>query len=518
MFPAFASLGQCIAPSVERCIGLTDSLADQLTSNSRVDFAEFVEEGRNLSIPASHETCGAFADVVGFEFCRIGLTTTTGSTGSVASEVWLPTLWTGRVLTVGNGGLGGCIGHSDLQYGAERGFAVVGTDNGHVGNIGEPLEDPDVLDDYAWRAVHTGAGLSKEVSLAYYGSEHTKAYYLGCSTGGRQGFVEAQEFPGDFDGIVAGAPAFALSALQSWSGYLATITGPPDSPTFLPVDLWTVVLDDVMKQCDWLDGHEDGILEHTDFCHYRPEDLLCGSSNGTDGCLTSAQADTVRGVFSPIYDSEGEMVYPRFQPGADSSAALWSGGLEGSYVLGWFRHVVYHDASWSGPVSRDDIEASKARGTEVFGLEGFSGDLSGSRDAGVKILHFHGLQDPGISSDNSARYYGHVARAMGVPPRELDEFYRFFQVSGMGHCAGGTGASNIGSSLETLAGEEPEGNVLAAMVQWVEEGVAPDYVLGTAYEDGGREIAFQRRHCKYPLRSMFNGGGDPNSADSWDCM
>ena len=500
-----------------RCAGLAHHLENALFRNSTVSSVEYIPAGRNLTIPQTHSTCSGLSGVVDFDFCRVGLTTSTGPKSEINSEAWLPLNWTGRVITVGNGGLGGCIAYDDLLYTSQRGFAALGTDIGHVGNVGEPLEDPDVLESYAWGAVHTGAKLVKEISRAYYGEKHTKAYYLGCSTGGRQGLVSAQEFPDDFDGIVAGAPAISMSALQSWAGHAVTITGPPGSPNFLSKELWAIVIQDVMRQCDWLDGYEDGILEHTELCNYRPEGLLCGS-NKTEGCLTGAQADTVRALYSPLYDAEGNMIYSRMQPGTDSSGILWAGSLEGSYVTGWFRYGVYGNASWNGPVTMEDIEAAKAKVAGLQG-EGWLGDLSDARDRGVKVLHYHGLQDPAISAENSGRYYNFVARTMGLPPSELDEFYRLFYVSGMGHCAGGKGASNIGNRLATLAGEEPEGNVLAAMVRWVEEGIAPDYVLGTKYTTAEKDkIAFQRRHCKYPARNMYDGKGDPNAAESWTCV
>ncbi|PKS05108.1 hypothetical protein jhhlp_008475 [Lomentospora prolificans] len=524
--PILTSLLAGLAPAsasfsaAQDCARLAEAIETSLFDDSHITFSDFVEAGRNLSIPKTHPTCEGFAGVVDFDFCRVGITTTTGPSSEIVSEAWLPADWSGRVMTVGNGGLGGCIGYSDLFYTAQRGFSAVGTDIGHVGNVGEPLADPDVLESYTWRAAHVGAQLSKEISLEYYGKEHTKAYYLGCSTGGRQGFVAAQEFPDDFDGIVAGAPAIPMSGLQSWSGYATTITGPPGSPSFISQELWAIIVEDMLKQCDWLDGHLDGILEHTELCNYRPEGLLCGTSgeNGEEGCLTGAQADTVRSLLSPLYDSEGNEVFGRMQPGTDTSAILWRGSLEGAYVLGWFRYGVYGNASWNGPVTREDIDFAEAKWTNARG-QGWKGDLSVAKDRGLKILHYHGLQDPAISAENSGRYYNHVARTMGLPPSELDAFYRFFYISGMGHCAGGTGASNIGNRLSTLAEEEPEGNVLAAIVQWVEEGVAPDYVLGTAYTSEEKdEIAFQRRHCKYPARNMYKGEGDPDAADSWECV
>jgi feruloyl esterase len=403
-----------------------------------------------------------------------------------------------------------------MAYAVERGFAAVGTNNGHDGNVGRPFYNkPGVIEDFAYRAVHTGVVLGKQITEALYGRKHTKSYYLGCSTGGRQGFMEAQRFPEDFDGIVAGAPAFDFTGLQSSSAWYYNIVGTPSSPTFLTRDLWRLVLEDTLKQCDGLDGHVDTVIEDPDLCHYRPERLLC-SANQTTNCLTGVQAETVRRVYSPLYDKYGELVYPRMQPGAESSAILWN-GRPFAYALEWWQYVVYNDPSFDGNMTLDDIEA--ARNAETYGIDAFDGNLSGVKDFGTKILHYHGLQDNLITSDNSARYYNLVSRTMQLRSEELDNFYRYFRISGMAHCSGGTGAYNIGNQAWGLAGEQPEENVLAAIVQWVEEGEAPEYVLGTAYAGTSRdEIKFQRRHCKYPLRNVYKGSGDPNSADSWECI
>ncbi|KAH6685883.1 tannase and feruloyl esterase [Plectosphaerella plurivora] len=512
----FAIFQQATCCFSDQCTGAAELLATQLPNTATIRSSEFIAAGTNLSIPSTHPTCAAFSAVMPCNFCRVQMVAETGPSSEVEIEAWLPRNWTGRFLEVGNGGLGGCLSYTDIDYGVARGFATIGTNNGHTGNYGEPFfNNPGVLEDFAYRAIHTGAVLGKQTLEAFYGKKPSKSYYLGCSTGGRQGFMEAQNFPDDFDGITAGAPAFAWAGLMVWEGYFAAITGPPGSPTFLSPDLWDVVLKDLNNQCDGLDGHVDGVIEDPDLCQYKPEDLICGSGQTSD-CLTGLQAETVRRVFSPLYDREGKMVYPRFAPGGNSSTALWNGKMF-AYNLDWMRYVVYKDPSWNGSIGLDEIEA--AQKTEAYGINAYNADLSGVKNSGTKILHYHGLQDQLISSDNSDRYYNLVSRTMGLPPKEIDEFYRYFRISGMAHCAGGTGAFNVGNRGATLAGEEPEGNLLSAMVQWVEEGIAPEYILGTAFEDDSKEtVKFQRRHCKYPARGKYSGSGDPNSAENWECV
>ncbi|KAK7415702.1 Feruloyl esterase [Neonectria punicea] len=499
----------------KKCEGLASTLERQL-QNTKVNFTDFVAAGTNLTAPSTHETCAAFDSALDFDLCRVKLYKSTSEKSGITLETWLPADWSGRFLSVGNGGLGGCISYTDIAYAAARGFAAVGTNNGHDGNTGLPFyKNREVLEDFAYRALHTGVVVGKEITKAFYGKKHTKSYYLGCSTGGRQGFKEAHDFPNDFDGIIAGAPAFDFGNLQAWSGRFYSITGTPGSPTFLTSDLWALVVKDVLKQCDGLDGHLDGIIEDPDLCQYRPESLICGKKQ-TKNCLTGTQARVVRDVFSPLYHATGTMLYPRLQPGANSTASLWS-GTPFQYSVDWWRYVIYNDPSWGPELTLDDIEVAKK--VDTFGINTWNGNLSKLRDRGSKILHYHGLEDPVITSDNSARYYNHVSRTMGLRSEELDNFYRYFRISGMSHCGGGTGAFNIGNSQVDLAGEEPEGNVLSAMVQWVEEGIAPDYVLGTSFTDASKsKVAFERKHCKYPLRNMYKGSGDPNATESWQCV
>lgn len=495
-----------------KCANLVDGLT---LPNTTVWFSETVAANTNISFPDNDPTCGRPGMPVSVDLCRVAMQVATSSSppGNISLEAWLPLEWNGRYLSTGNGGLSGCIQYEDIAYGVSQGFATVGANNGHNGTSGEPLyKNPSVLEDFAYRSVHLGTVLGKQVTEAFYGKEHSKSYYLGCSTGGRQGFKEAQDFPGDFDGIVAGAPAFAFNNLISWCGSFYVISGPPGSPTFVDKEQLALVLKDVLAQCDSLDGLVDGIIEDPDLCQYRPEALLCGA-NETTNCLTGIQAQSVRAVFSDLHGKDGAIVGPRLQPGGDPS--LLMSGSPVPYVQDWFRYVVHNDSSWD-PATIGPEDYAAAAQLNPFNIQTWEGDLSGARDHGTKILHYHGLQDYIISSDISARYYNHVARTMGLTSAELDDFYRYFRVSGMNHCQGGPGATRIGNRLDAVAGYEPEKNVLWAIVKWVEEGVGPEYIQGTGVNEAN--VTFSRRHCKYPLRGKYSGSGDPKDPDSWECI
>ncbi|KAK8152840.1 Tannase/feruloyl esterase [Phyllosticta citrichinensis] len=504
----------------QQCGSLPSSLAS-VVPNATVWFSEFVAAGTNLTFPDNTVTCDRTSQVVSNDLCRVALRVPTSNRSEISMEAWLPVNWTGRFLSTGNGGLSGCIKYEDMAYTAGLGFSTVGANNGHNGTEGTSFyKNDDIVADFAWRSVHTGVVVGKKISEAFYGKTHDKSYYLGCSTGGRQGLKSAQSFPDDFDGIVAGAPAASFLGLLSWSGHFYTILGDEDSPSHVSADLWAVVHEDILKQCDGIDGVIDGILEDPELCQYRPEGLICGSgATNTSSCLTPAQADAVRLVLSPVYGTDGSIVYPRMQPGSEiaSSASLFNGSF--AYTKDWFRYVVYNDPSWD-PATLDAEQMEFASKKDPWNIQTWEGDLSRLRDRGSKLLHYHGLMDGSISSENSPRYYNHVSRTMGLTTEELDDFYRFFRISGMGHCTGGDGAHAIGNELESLESLDPDENALMAMVRWVEEGIAPTTLIGTKWKGDTADtgVDYKRAHCKYPARNVYVGSGDGRDMDGWKCV
>lgn len=508
-----------------QCAEFADTLQSSV-GNATVWFTEAVAAGTNLSLPEYDPTCGVQYQVVSADFCRVAMFVPTSDRSNISMEVWLPPqeAWTGRFLSTGNGGLSGCIQYYDLAYTLELGFATVATNNGHNGTSGLAFYDnTEVVEDFAYRAMHTGVVVGKEVSKAFYGEDHKKSYYFGCSTGGRQGFKEAQTFPDDFDGLVVGAPALGFANLSSWSGSFFVETGTANASTFVPSNLWVAIYEDILSQCDALDGYVDGIVEDAGLCNYTISDsLLCSGSANSTTCLTDIQANTVREIYSPLINTEdNSLVFPAMQPGSELLAQyIYYGGVDFPYTTDWFRYAVYNDPTWD-PATLSSKDYTAAAKQNPYNIQTFEGDLSAIKDRGSKILHYHGQEDAIITSYNSPRYYEHVSETMGLNSSELDDFYRFFKIGGMGHCTGGPGATFIGQNIDTTATLNPDGNVLTAMVRWVEEGVAPDTILGTAYVNEtitSGEVAFSRRHCRYPLRTVYSGSGDPTLPDSWTCV
>ncbi|KAF1954184.1 tannase-domain-containing protein [Byssothecium circinans] len=223
LLPGFGSAQAGPTNFTTQCTSIADKIS---IPGGTVSFAEYVTAGTTLQFPENVPSCTRTSQAVSANVCRIGLNITTSATSGIRMEAWLPQNWTGRFLSTGNGGLGGCIQYEDIDYATSLGFAAVGTNNGHDGMSGETFTNLEVVADFAYRAVHTGVVAGKQISQTFYGKNHTKSYYLGCSTGGRQGFKSVQSFPEDFDGVVAGAPAFAFNNLTSWSaGFYPLMSG-----------------------------------------------------------------------------------------------------------------------------------------------------------------------------------------------------------------------------------------------------------------------------------------------------
>ncbi|ESK83347.1 feruloyl esterase b precursor [Moniliophthora roreri MCA 2997] len=488
--------------------------------NASLVLSEAVPAGTNLTFPNLDDSCGSKSQVVPADICRVALNFITSETSGIYMESWLPRNWTGRFLSTGNGGLGGCVAYGDMAYTSALGFATVGTNNGHDGNTGAPFENkPEVVADFVYRSIHTNVVVGKEITRLFYGTSHDKSYYFGCSTGGRQGMKSVQDFPEDFDGVIAGAPAADMMGLFGWIGRFLSLTGVPGQPSFIPLDLWRgLISENVLTQCDGIDGVLDGIIEDPNLCNYDPSVLLCKDEQTTN-CLTGTQVETVRGIYSAFRDFEGKVLYPRQQPGAESLAIMSYDGTPFKYGSDWFRYVIYNTSFDISHVTMP--EYLHAIAVDTLNVSTWKGDISTFRERNGKLITYHGQQDGRISPINSERYYEHVSSTMGLSPSSLDDCYRFFRISGMRHCSGGTGASQIGG-IGSVAGNtklDPESNILTALVRWVEEGVAPDTILGSKFNNGSISsgVAFSRRHCRFPFRNTYDGTGDSTKPESWTC-
>ncbi|KAF9460926.1 ferulic acid esterase [Collybia nuda] len=484
-------------------------------------FSQYVAAGTNLSLAENEPSCGITHWTVPVDICRLGMAVPSSNTSEISVEAWLPFNYTGRFLATTNRGLGGCksILYNELDYATSLGFASVGMNTGYNSSTAAPmLNNENAIADYAYRSAHLGTVAGKEVTKVFYGAPSRKSYYLGCSSGGRQGFKEAQDFPEDFDGILAGSPALALTRVVSWGAYLSQAVGSPDSDTFITDDKWALIQEEVLRQCDKIDGAADGILENPDMCQFVPEVLLCDGAR-TTRCLTPKQAEAVRNIFSPVYGVDGKLLYPRMQPGINTKRVVpfYFNGLPSDLSEDWFRHVVYNDTTWDGRTFTLN-DAAVALAQNPFNVETWNGNLSAFAARNGKLLSYHGLQDYVISPEISQLYYSHVSRTMNLTPSKLDNFYRLFMISGMDHCRDGDGAWAIGQDESSKARRRPNENALMALVRWVEEGVAPEVLRGTKLGQDGVTPEFWRAHCKWPKKNRYVGPGAPTNEGSWVCV
>ncbi|KAF8857679.1 hypothetical protein BDZ45DRAFT_652454 [Acephala macrosclerotiorum] len=495
-----------------------------------VNFAHYIPAGTTIELDQDYGLlwCGWKTQKTEKDMCRVAMYVATSHRSGIMLEAWLPNEdeWTGRFLSTGNGGNSGCIRYPDLAYATGLGFATVGANNGHNGTGGsEFLNNEDVIEDFAYRSVHTGVVIGKQITEQYYGKAHKKSYYLGCSTGGRQGFKMVQSFPNDFDGVIAGCPALNFPSLQSWSGHFYPIFGNEGDPSFVPAGShWELIHHEILKQCDELDGVVDGIIEDTRLCQFRPEALQCPpGKSSTEGasCLTNVQVAAVRQVYTDFYGADGRLIYPRMQPGSEILAhQLYHCNGSFLYSTDWFRYVVYNDTQWE-PSTFTLRDAQVAIDQNPFNIETWNGDLSPFQKAGGKLIHYSGLMDATITSDKDFWYYDHVSRTMGLPSSSLDEFYRLFRISGLGHCVGGDGAHNIGQRGSDVGPMDPEHNIVLALIDWVENGRAPETITGVKYINNTNHavgVDYERRHCRYPYRNFCHDPKNYKDPNSWKCI
>ncbi|KAK3676301.1 hypothetical protein LTR78_004052 [Recurvomyces mirabilis] len=532
---ATSSISSSAKASSTAAANLTDcsSLCSTLTKFNDWDVTPEtctqLKAGTLVNTPSGQSSVGCAASFTPeIDVCQVTLNIKTSGTANTYMEVWLPNAnsssWNGRTMSTDNGGLNGCVHYVDMQYVSGMGFAAIGDNAGHNGSSFDgtwTMNNNEAVVDWAWRARHASVDIGKQLVNQFYSKAADYSYYIGCSAGGAQGLQSAQKFPNDFDGIISGSSANDFNHLQDWSAHFRQITGATGNDTFLSINDWTTVQTYILAQCDEpLDGVADGILEDPTLCQFNVSAIpVCGAT--TSGCLTATQIDTVEQVFKPLYNGNN-LIYPALLYGAQVDAfrlGLLSGSIQG-IAQDFFRGAVYNDSSFNilniGP-------ADWNRADQLDNLHGnpsaFNGDLSGFSGAGKKLMMYHGMADPMTSGTNSQRYYQKVAATMGLSNTEIDNFMRFYRISGMAHCGVG-GISGAGAWMFGQSGlaAPATDNIVTNLVDWVESGAAPDSLLGTKfwYDTPSMGIEFERRHCRYPYRTTYTGG-DSTKPDSWTC-
>ena len=443
-------------------------------------------------------------------FCRIEATARPTSDSDIRFEVWIPPAdaWNGKLEGVGNGGYSGAIGYAAMAAGLRRGYAVVSTDTGHAGDdmkFGQG--HPEKIVDWAYRSIHVMTDAAKLIVRNAQGRFADRAYFAGCSSGGHQALSEAQRYPEDYDGIIAGDPANnrirqTFAFLYSW---LATHTS--DGKPIIPTAKLAVLTKSAVDACDALDGLKDGIIDDPRRCHFDPAKLACKGTDETS-CLTQPQIEAARKMYDGVKNPRtGEPIYtgwPRGSEGfGESAIQSWR-----QYVMdpmepmrvGFFRYFLFHDPNWDYRTVDLDRDLAYAEQKLPF-MAAVERDLTSFRKRGGKLLMYTGWADPVVPPQDTVAYYDAVVKTMGGLDKTR-EFYRFFLAPGLGHCSGGPGPNQF--------------DMLSALEQWVEKGVAPDRIVAS-HSTGGK-VDRTRPLCVYPQVARWKGAGSTDEAANFQCV
>jgi feruloyl esterase len=458
-------------------------------------------------------------------FCRVTGIVRPSSDSEIRFEVWMPEQeWNGRLLGSGNGGFAGSIYYQQLAAYLKRGFAVTGSDAGHQANGTDAswaYGHPEKVKDFGWRAVHLMTERAKQIVAAYYGKPQQKAYFDACSDGGREALMEAQRFPEDYDGILAGAPANAWSTLLA-AGVpaLQALVGDPRS--YIPDKKLAAIQKASLDACDELDGVKDGIISDPGKCRFDPAVLLCKDGDKAD-CLTQPQLDALKTLYSGPKDGQGRNFFSGYSMGDETGWREWILGedpeasIASRFVRNDFRYIVTGDPKWNVLTANVDAMLKESREKTAADLDATDPDLSRFAAHGGKLIMYHGWDDPAISPGNAVAYFKSVQQTMG--DEKVASFARLYMAPGVEHCAQGPGPSAFGQfGMETAKG--PKYGLFDSLQEWVEKGSPIDDVVATKYapgEAGARKAVMTRPLCAYPKVPKYKGSGDTNDAASFAC-
>jgi feruloyl esterase len=401
--------------------------------------------------------------------CAVTIYVITSNSSAYRFGLFLPTgdesgstPWNGRFLAVGNGGFGGGINWLDMGAGVQYGFAVVSTDTGHNSTSADlrwALNEPEQREDWGWRALHGSVALGKQLTTAFYNTSSAYSYYSGCSTGGRQGLKEVQIDPTAFNGVLVGASAWDVNHLNPWVTKVGTYNLPLNASYHLDVAQFPSMAAEVIRQCDALDGVQDGIVSAPRNCTPDYTTLACGGagtnntvgglgSGGADNsaadgllCLNKGQMATAAAAYadymsSPTDGSAPTLLYPGLDPGCEAQwYAVLSQPETSPYGIGYIRNFVYNDANWSWTEYNDAVIIDAER-TDPGHPTADNYDLSQFRDRGGRLVMYHGLADGLVPPRGSELFYTRVAQNMTTDGSTigLTDWFRYFEVPGMQHC------------------------------------------------------------------------------------
>lgn len=541
---AFLGIGLRLVNGAPSCRCKRAYLRPFLPPGASIERVEYVpaggrvaeETGRNIPYPTGPTGLP--------ELCAVTVNVSSSPISAYRFGLFLPQTvnYTQQFLTVGNGGFAGGINWLDMGQGPHFGMATMSTDTGHnssVVNATWALNNKERLEDWGWRAMHGSVELSKVLINAYYPAKPLlRSYYTGCSTGGRQGLKEIQNFPLSFDGALIGAPAWNVKIANPFALHLGLYNQPDTEPKHIPPKLFHTIAEEVTRQCDKVDGVEDGIISWPERCAPDLGLMQCDRPGINETkCINATQIQTVKNIWSDfVLSSTGQFLMPGILPGAeDGWSALFGSKTPSGYGIEYIKNMLYHDATWNWTtmwnetVIRDSIRINPGSATAD------KHDMSLFKLRGGKLIIYHGMSDGLVPTKGSQLYYNRTKAAMGLVGEltgGLDSWYRYFEVPGMLHCINTTvGAPwHIGAAFQATAmatdgwsvpgnRRNPKYDALQALMDWVEKGRAPDSLIATAWEsplNSSTPVIARRPLCPYPRKAVYNGG-DVKNETSWAC-
>jgi hypothetical protein len=464
-------------------------------------------------------------------FCRVAGVAKPTSDSEIKFEVWLPASgWNRKFEQVGNGGFAGSIPQAAMAEPLMRGYAAAGTDDGHAIQVRGAgtgatwaIGHPEKVIDFGYRAVHETSVQAKAIVRGFYGKDAAQAYFVGCSDGGREALMEAQRFPADFHGIVAGAPANDWTHLM-FKGVWDERALRDDPASYIPPSKLPALQNAAITACDTLDGVKDGLIQNPRLCHFDPAVVQCKGADGP-GCLTAPQVKAARKIYGPTENPRtGFQISPGFSPGTESVPGNWAawitGASAGELTIGaffsnsFFADMVFENPKWDFHTLNFDSDVKFTDDRLASILNSTDSNLRPFKASGGKLIQYHGWGDAAIPAQRSIDYFESVQSAMG----RTKNFYRLFLVPGMSHCGGGLGANVFGNGV-AVPQTDAAHDVVIALDQWVVHDVAPDQIIATGFVDGNlaKGVAMTRPLCPYPKEAHYKGTGDTNSAASFSC-
>lgn len=483
----------CMQANAASCESLTSlTLPDTTISVSSVVAAGAFAApgGRGPNAAAAYQDLPAF--------CRIAATLKPTSDSDIKIEVWLPlTEWNGKFQAVGNGGWAGVISYRELSDALRQRYATASTDTGHVGGSGQfAYGHPEKLIDFGWRSEHEMTVKAKAIIQAFYGNAPKYSYWNGCSTGGRQGLKEAQMFPADYDGIIAGAPA-NRTALALWFAFAEL----KDPASYIPKEKYPLVHRAVLQACDAHDGVKDGLIEDPTSCHFDPKVLQCQGADSAS-CLTAAQVEAVRKIYTPATNPRtGQTLFPSLAPGSELGwGVLGAGPGPSPIILDQYRYVAFQDPNWDWKTFDFDQDIVRSEKPDILVMNATNPNLTSFFGHDGKLLLYHGWSDPNITPLATIQYFKSVVDTMGGAAKTSKNI-RLFLEPGMGHCGGGEGPNVF--------------DKVGAMETWVEHGRAPEQMVAS-HSTGGK-VDRTRPLCPYPQVAQYKGSGSIDDARNFAC-